>query len=235
MINIVMLFLFLIVVKEICGENCAIGKTAYTSSVEGNKVEHNVEKAVDGDHNTRWASEGAGTEWVIVDLGELYFVDGVTLRWEVAFGKVYTIDVSSDNTSWSSVYSTSSGDGKNDSISFSGVTARYVRMRATERGSVHKYSLYEFEINCGSFFVSDLNSPGNSSTCGSIGKPCRTVGYTYNTRRKNGENIIIYKLLTDTEGATTDVTLSGNIIGKGGYSSSECAFFFFFFTFFCFD
>jgi hypothetical protein len=70
----------------------------------------------------------------------------VILHWEAAFGRAYRIEVSNDNSSWTTVFATSAGDGGTDNVTFPAVTARYVRMLGVTRGTSYGYSLWEFEV-----------------------------------------------------------------------------------------
>jgi len=69
------------------------------------------------------------------------------LRWEVAYGRSYQLQVSNDASTWSNVYSTTTGDGGVDDITLAiPASGRYVRMIGTVRATRYGYSLYEFEI-----------------------------------------------------------------------------------------
>ena len=103
--------------------------------------------ATDGDQNTRWASGAwADYESITVDLGSPQTVARAVLRWEVAYGKAYQIQVSDNGSNWRTVYSTTTGQPGNASASFPPTTARYVRMQGEQRGTWFGYSLYEFEV-----------------------------------------------------------------------------------------
>jgi hypothetical protein len=103
--------------------------------------------ATDGNGNSRWSSQFSDNEWIYVDLGEVFTIRQVILRWETAYGRSYTIQVSDDAAGWSDVYSTTSGDGGIDDITLaSPVSGRYVRLLGTERGTAYGYSLWEFEV-----------------------------------------------------------------------------------------
>ncbi|MBB2909853.1 endo-1,4-beta-D-glucanase Y [Streptosporangium becharense] len=102
--------------------------------------------AFDGDPATRWASaEGHDPEWLRVDLGASATLSRVKLTWEAAYGKAYRIETSPDGSTWTTVYSTTAGDGGTDDLTLSG-TGRYVRMYGTARGTAYGYSLYEMEV-----------------------------------------------------------------------------------------
>jgi hypothetical protein len=129
------------------GGNLALGKPVTASSSEGSN--YLAEYAVDGDPATRWSSEFSDPQWIQVDLGAVYAIRRVVLNWEASYAVKYEIQISSDGSTWETVYSTTNGDGGMDDLSVSG-SGRYVRMAGTSRavieGNSYSYSLYEFEI-----------------------------------------------------------------------------------------
>ncbi len=126
------------------GGNLALNKEVIVSSTENGGTPGSA--AVDGDTGTRWSSVFSDPQWIYVDLGASYPVNRVVLRWEAAYGRSYTVQVSTNATSWSVVYSTTTGDGGIDDISFIATTARYVRIYGTVRATGYGYSLWEFEV-----------------------------------------------------------------------------------------
>ncbi len=126
------------------GTNLAANRPTKTSSTESSGL--TGAKAVDGDSGTRWASkEGSDPQWISVDLGADTDISRVKLSWEAAFGKAYRIQTSQDGSTWSTVYSTTSGNGGTDDLTVHG-HGRYVRMYGTQRGTSYGYSLYEFQV-----------------------------------------------------------------------------------------
>ncbi|MFH1367989.1 MAG: discoidin domain-containing protein [Elusimicrobiota bacterium] len=120
--------------------NLAKGKTATASSGQDT-----ASLAVDGVGSTRWSSDASDPQWYQVDIGTVQPVNKVVLNWETAYGKAYTIDVSSNGVDWTTVYATTNSAGGLENIEFNAVNARYVRMYGTERGTQWGYSLWEFE------------------------------------------------------------------------------------------
>jgi endoglucanase Acf2 len=118
------------------------GKTATASSVEGG---YPANLAVDGNTTTRWSSEFADPQWIQVDLGSNQSLSRVDLNWEAAYGKSYTVQTSTNGTSWATASTVTNGDGGTDSLAVSG-TARYVRINGTTRGTPYGYSLWEFQV-----------------------------------------------------------------------------------------
>ncbi|MDR1812547.1 MAG: discoidin domain-containing protein [Candidatus Fibromonas sp.] len=123
--------------------------TATASRSEG---AYTPDKAIDGDAQTRWSSfrDGAtdnNTQWIIVDLGKVYKVNKVILKWERSYGKAYNIDVSTDKASWTTVAAITGNTQLDKVHSFDPINAQYVRMDGKERGYEYGgFSLYSFEI-----------------------------------------------------------------------------------------
>lgn len=118
------------------------GKPTFASSVE---KPFNPASATDTSSSTRWASAFSNTEWIYVDLGATYNINRVVLNWEVAYGKAYQIQVSDDASTWTTIYSTTTGDGDIDDLAIPGA-GRYVRMYGTNRGTPYGYSLWDFQV-----------------------------------------------------------------------------------------
>jgi beta-glucanase (GH16 family) len=108
-----------------------------------------ADKAFDNDPASRWATNPTGgwvdPGWIYVDLGATAQVTQVVLQWDPAYGKAYQIQVSGDAANWSTIYSTTTGDGLKDVINATG-SGRYVRMYGTARGGPYGYSLWEFSV-----------------------------------------------------------------------------------------
>lgn len=138
------LFMALPVVSHAASTNIALNKTAAASSYKGSNTPN---KAFDGNTGTRWESNWSDPQWISVDLGGSYIVNGVKIVWETAAGKNYKIQVSNDNVQWIDVYTVTNGtSGATLDATFSPVSAEYVRMYGTTRTTGYGYSIYEFEV-----------------------------------------------------------------------------------------
>ncbi len=120
------------------------GKPATASSNEN--AGYPASYAFDGNSANRWSSAFADPQWIQVDLGAARSVSRVKLNWEVAYGKAYQIQTSADGNTWSTAFSTTTGDGGIDDITFTARNARYVRMLGTTRGTPYGYSLWDFAV-----------------------------------------------------------------------------------------
>jgi hypothetical protein len=120
------------------------GKPATASSSE-NPGPYPASAAVDGNTGTRWSSAFSDPQWLQVDLGATATIGSVTLNWEAAYGKAFQIQTSANGTSWTTIYSTTTGGGGVQNLTVSG-SGRYVRMYGTVRGTAYGYSLFEFQV-----------------------------------------------------------------------------------------
>ncbi|MFE5243278.1 MULTISPECIES: discoidin domain-containing protein [unclassified Streptomyces] len=119
------------------------GKPVTASSQENDGTP--AAAAVDGNTGTRWSSAFSDPQWIKVDLGAAASVNQIVLRWEAAYSTGYRIEFSSDNNSWSTAYSTTTGPGGTETLNVSG-TARYVRLTGTARATGYGHSLWEFQV-----------------------------------------------------------------------------------------
>jgi hypothetical protein len=115
-------------------------------------------KAVNGIPTDRWESQTDDSEWIYVDLGVVYSVDSVFVRWETAAGLDYVIQTAStpsdNDNGWTTVaHVTDGAQGESRSITFAPASTRYVRLRGYKRASIFAYSIWEFEVY------------GNAATC----------------------------------------------------------------------
>ncbi|MEV4626745.1 ThuA domain-containing protein [Micromonospora sp. NPDC049523] len=126
------------------GTDLAQGKPATASSVEAGSP-HVAANAVDNNPATRWGSLSADPQWISVDLGATYNLNRVRLNWETAYGRAYQIQTSPNNSTWTTVHSTTASDGGVDDVTLTG-TGRYVRVYGTQRATAWGYSLWDLNV-----------------------------------------------------------------------------------------
>ncbi|WP_306214142.1 discoidin domain-containing protein [Actinoplanes sp. RD1] len=135
---------FRVVPPTVPGTNLARGRTVTASSFQAADAKPPA-FAVDGDYGTRWASEWVDSAWLQVDLGSVQSFDRVLLAWEDAYARAYQIQTSADGATWSTIHSTTTGDGGFDTVAAAG-SGRYVRVTGTKRATAYGYSLWEFGV-----------------------------------------------------------------------------------------
>lgn len=108
--------------------------------------------AIDGDPNSMWWSDNdqPDPQWLMVDLGTEQKVGAVSVLWWKAYAKDYTVEVSTDGTSWrevARVEGRSNWLGDMDVFRFEPTTARYVRLHCTSRAVTWQaYTVYELGV-----------------------------------------------------------------------------------------
>lgn len=127
-------------------DNLAGGKTVTASSCEGG--DHTLEALVDGDTDTRWASQqGVDAQWISIDLGQPTVVKHVKLIWESACASSYALQVSNDAETWTTMYETTDGKGGLEELPGLHGEGRYVRLLCRKRATDFGYSLFEMEVH----------------------------------------------------------------------------------------
>jgi beta-glucosidase len=128
--------------------------------------------ATDGSLGTRWSSASSDPQWLEVDLGSVQSICGVTLDWEAAYASGFQIQTSTNNSTWTTIYSTTTGTGGDQALNVTG-SGRYVRMYGTVRATQYGYSLWEMLV------YTTTSTPPVSGGTGSGGDGvCPWVGST---------------------------------------------------------
>ncbi len=106
-----------------------------------------AEFAFDGDPETRWSSEFRDGQWILARFAHPCRISGLTLVWEDACPREYTVEVSSDQANWTTVAKGTREKGGADSITLvAPVEASYVRVNCLRRATEWGNSLFEIEI-----------------------------------------------------------------------------------------
>ncbi|MET8912684.1 discoidin domain-containing protein [Micromonospora sp. NPDC004551] len=101
--------------------------------------------ALDGRTTTRWSSQFSDPQWLSVDFGGVATINRVVLNWEAAYATGYRLETSADGTTWTTIYSTTTGRGGVEQLAVTG-SGRYLRLHGTARATGYGYSLWEFQV-----------------------------------------------------------------------------------------
>jgi hypothetical protein len=127
-----------------CGTtDVALNQPTTASSVQNGTFPASA--ATDGNTGTRWSSTFSDPQWLEVDLGSVQSICKVVLNWEAAYATAFQIQTSTDGTTWTPIYSTTTGTGGTQTLTVS-ATGRYIRMYGTARATQYGYSVWEFEV-----------------------------------------------------------------------------------------
>jgi hypothetical protein len=183
-----------------CGTaDAAQGRTATASSSENAAT--TAAAAVDGNAATRWSSAFSDPQWLQVDLGSSQTVCNVALSWEAAYASAYQIQISSNGSTWTSIYSTTTSTGGNQSLNVSG-TGRYIRMYGTARATAYGYSLWSFVVHITGTVTTPPTTPPTSTPPGGTTMPDSFWGDT--STIPAAQNVVEVKILNRTNGKYPD-------------------------------
>jgi beta-glucosidase len=130
---------------EYCGTQDLALDAPTTASSTQDATDYPASDATDGDPGTRWSSAASDPQWLDIDLGSPQQICSVGIQWETAYASAFSIQVSNDNATWTTVYSTTAGTGGNQTFPIT-TTARYIRMYATARATQWGDSIFEFDV-----------------------------------------------------------------------------------------
>jgi F5/8 type C domain len=134
-------------------DNNSVALSPKTVTASASQVSNVPANTHDGNPNTRWSAEGDG-QWIVYDLGSQMTVSQVAIAWYQGNQRQssFAIEVSSNGTNWTEVYSGESS-GKTvelEPYSFTAVAARYVRIVGYGNTANQWNSITEVEIySCG--------------------------------------------------------------------------------------
>lgn len=130
-----------------CTSACQLNPLTRTAAVASSTESANLgaELAIDGNTSTRWSSAFADPQWILVNLGSVRHIGRVVLNWEAAASASYTLEVSSDGSTWSNVFTDTAANGGDDTINLN-TTGKFVRMTSTQRTTPYGTSLWEFQV-----------------------------------------------------------------------------------------
>jgi hypothetical protein len=126
-------------------ENIALNKTAEVSSVSS--TNYSASKAVDGNVSTQWRSASSDNNPTIsIDLGNFYKLSAIKLSWSSSYATSYSIEISNDGLTYTSIKTLSSQNGGDDEISGLSATTRFVRIKVKTRSATTGVYLVSAEV-----------------------------------------------------------------------------------------
>ncbi|MBU2670854.1 chitosanase [Actinoplanes bogorensis] len=127
------------------------GRPALATSNLGSEI---ATRANDASTVTRWSSAaGPGTQWVRIDLGSVKRIERVRLSWGSTYARSYRLQVSSDGSNWTDLYTTWAGNGGADDLKKLSGNGRFLRVLATQRARA-----------TGGYTLADVRAWGPQST-----------------------------------------------------------------------
>jgi glucose/arabinose dehydrogenase len=186
-----------------------------TASSEGGSG-YVAKYAVDGSTSTRWASvRDSDPQWIYVDLGATAQISKVKLSWDLSCATSYQVQTSGDHANWTTIYSTTTGDGGTDDLAVTG-SGRYVRVNGTKRcraTSGYGYSLQEFQVY-GTSGSGDTQAPTTPANLRSTATSSSSIALAWDASNDN-VGVAAYDIYNDgnkfaeAAGTATTKTITG--------------------------
>lgn len=130
------------------------GKVMTASSVEGPAFA--PAKANDNDPTTRWSSAFRDNQWLQVDLGAPQAVNTVSISWEAAYARTFSLQGSDDLASWTDMTPVLTGSTGTQFVSARG-TYRFIRLNLLTRATAYGFSVFQFSVQ-GPWLVSNCRT-----------------------------------------------------------------------------
>ncbi len=110
--------------------------------------EYPASNLIDGNLSTRWASDFADNQEILIDLRESKFIDKIVLEWEAAYAKKFNVYFSNDNVNWNSGRYLYNYDGHVGTMEFEQDFSkfRYVKIELDQRATQYGFSLFEIQL-----------------------------------------------------------------------------------------
>ena len=184
--------------------NAAMHRAASASSETGS-----APTAVDGDSTTAWNSAASEPQWFMVDFGLMKDLSRIRLQWNTNYASAYTIQLSPDASTWTTIYTNTNGQGGLEDLLVNG-RGRYVRVVGTQAAIPGAgYGLQEF----GAYAQSQTPFGGTAPVL-----PARIEAENYDN---GGEGVAYHKNTVGTPGGVyrtnEDVGLEPTTDSGGGY------------------
>lgn len=143
-------------------ENNYVRGTDVTVTASSERTGQEAIKAIDNNKDTRWQAQTEGEEYILVNLGRICTMNQFMLIWESAQAKNFTIEVSLDGKSFTTVAeikdAVNVGKKRLDTITLEeAVTTQYVKINATKT-CAWGYALFEIGVY-GDDIVTKLPAP----------------------------------------------------------------------------
>ena len=84
---------------------------AQVIDVSSEQGDNTGDKIIDKNYDSRWESLAADPQYLTMDLGRTETIGGIKIYWETAASKSYVIETSSDNKTWTTVFTRTNGNG----------------------------------------------------------------------------------------------------------------------------
>jgi hypothetical protein len=138
---------------KVQGGAVAAAETALTpaSAIASSSERGDLSGAAAIDHNegTRWSSGFSDDQWLTLDFGSTQTITRVRIDWENAHATQYLLQVSDDNSNWTTIKTVDNSQGGTEDLTGLNGQGRYLRMQGVKRSTNYGYSIFEIQAFSG--------------------------------------------------------------------------------------
>lgn len=124
----------------------ALNRKITVSSSEAGKGHENPLYVVDGDTNTYWTSAYQDLQSLEIDLGAIYDVNKIVIKWGDSFALKYRVGSSIDKSTYQLITSNLNAAGGTTLFDNLNNTMRYLKIMLDKRSTQYGYSIKEVEV-----------------------------------------------------------------------------------------
>ena len=187
-----------------------VAKSAKAISSSEENVGTSTSNVNDGDSGSRWGSAHNDNEWIMLDLGEEYYLTVATVNWEAAFGKDYIFQVAPADAplveytgnyagatkkysvpaeqSWQTVSEVIGNTRSGNVASNINASGRYLRLKGLTRSTPYGYSIYEMEVRGMSLAGDDSSIAGIDAGTPEVGNQGEEIALRPVVFYRNGDS-----------------------------------------------
>ena len=135
---------------------------------------------VDGDEGSRWSTNGRlniSYDWLQVDLGELYYINSIKIKWEEARPNKYQILLSQDGSNWF-VWQHNGAPTKDILVNYpiGGLAAQYIKVVSQANATGYGISIYELQaFGTGVEYTANSSAPTLNASLGTATNTQATI------------------------------------------------------------
>ena len=154
----------------VCAQDTDVNFALTSNGSSATASSGNAAAAIDDNKGSRWESEFSDPQWWVLDMGQSRTFNTIQIIWEGAYGKTFTISVSTDNAAFTPIVEINgqslSGFPHTQTLEFKETTARYIRFDGKERGTGYGYSFFEFRVyKAGASVLQSLTVTPDNNVC----------------------------------------------------------------------
>ena len=132
--------------KELKVLSCEASSTQTKGLLQG-ETNANAANVLDNNPATRWGSEFADNQWLIMQLNKKSSIKKIVIGWEIAIAKSYKVLISNDKQNWKEVFSTDNAPRGSAEITLDkAVKGKFIKLDLRTRATDWGFSIEDIRV-----------------------------------------------------------------------------------------